>query len=320
MTRLVPVAVLCFTLAAQAAEMDRQALEERLREAGSRLALTEEQSAQARPILRSHFEAQTALLDEYGVDGSDPVDAGQFQALRRDLDANKAETSEKLAAILSAEQMAEFDRIQEERRKQVRKRFLAKGAEEIRARLALTEEQTGEVRPMLRNHFEAQLALMEKHGLEGSDQFDAGRFRSLRRDLDANKAETAGELAAILTPEQLAEFDKVQAERQKRVRKRVFAKGMEEIGARLALTEAQMAKARPILQDHLEGQLALLDKHDIDSGERPGIRKLRALRRDLDAQEGETAKKLAAILSTEQMAEYEKIQEERRERTRKARR
>ena len=320
MPRIVP-AMLCFALAAPlAAETDRQPLEERLRETGSRLALTDQQAAEVRPILQNHFAAQAALLEEYDRAGSDQVDAGRFQALRRDLDANRAETARKLAAILSAEQMAEFETIQAERQAQVRKRFLAKRVAEIRSRLDLGEQQIAEAGPILQSHFEGQLALMDEHDLDRSGPFDADQFRALRQDLEANKARTAEQLAAILTAEQIAEFDTLQAEGQQRIRKRVIARRMDQIGARLDLTEEQTTAVRPILQDHFDGQLALLEQHGIDSGERPKIRKLRALRRDLDAKEKETAEKLAAILSSEQMAEYNKIQDEQRERRKRTRR
>ena len=93
-----------------------------------------------------------------------------------------------------------------------------------------------------------------------------------------------------------------------------------EIRERLALTEEQAEATLPILRAAVEKQRAVLAEHGFDPGvragrggvERPGLRTLRKLRRDMDAVRAETAEKLAEVLDEEQLAEYGKIQEENR--------
>ena len=189
--------------------------------------------------------------------------------------------------------------------------------QETRLRLALTEEQMTEVRPILQDHFDAQMAIMDKYDMDGSSsRSDSQQLRTLRQALEANKAQTAERLGAILSAEQMAEFDKIQAEHKRQALERFREKRIEDIGARLALTEEQMTEVRPILQDHFDAQMTILDKYDIGNGKRPKLRKLRALRQDLKANKAQTTKRLAAILSAEQTAEFDKIQAEQKERTR----
>ena len=214
MTRRVLAATLFFAFAAQATEP----LEERLQETKSRLVLTEEQLTKVRPILQEHFAAQRAILDQYDIGRGKRPDAQQFRALRRALDASKAQTAKRLAGILSAEQMAEFDKIQAERKKQLYEQFLSKRIEDMGARLVLTEEQLTKVRPILQEHFAAQRAILDQYDIGRGKRPDAQQFRALRRALDASKAQTAKRLAGILSAEQMAEFDKIQAEQREQIR------------------------------------------------------------------------------------------------------
>ena len=91
-----------------------------------------------------------------------------------------------------------------------------------------------------------------------------------------------------------------------------------EIRERLALTGEQAGAALPILRAALEQHRAVLTAHGFDpharagGAERPGLRTLRKLRRDMDAVRAETAEKLAKVLDEEQLAEYRKIQDENR--------
>ena len=96
---------------------------------------------------------------------------------------------------------------------------------------------------------------------------------------------------------------------------------LQETKLRLGLTEEQMAQLKPVLTDHFDAQMAVLDKHGIAVGNRGdrgrlGLRKLRALRRDMDKISDNTSKRLSGILSKAQLAEFEKIQKEQRDQMR----
>lgn len=126
MTRIVFPALLLAGFLAWADEPNLSQLGARLDEAKARLALTEEQLAQVKPIIEEHVKTQLAVLDKYGIDIEARDDRKQLgfrkrRALRKDLENNKDKTVEKLAGILSAAQLAEFKKIQAEVRDQLRK-------------------------------------------------------------------------------------------------------------------------------------------------------------------------------------------------------
>lgn len=88
---------------------------------------------------------------------------------------------------------------------------------------------------------------------------------------------------------------------------------------RLELTDEQIEKARPVLENAVDKRDAILKKYgldeaSLDSGaKRPGRRSLRAMRGEMDELSDETIEDLRAILTAEQIDEYEALQTERRE-------
>lgn len=125
MRRIVFLAALLCVCLAWADEPDMSQLEARLGEVKARLALTEAQAAQVKPILEAYFEAQLAVLDKHGIDISDRDGRRRLgfrkrRALRKDLNRNMTETVAQLANVLSAAQLAEFENIQAARREQLR--------------------------------------------------------------------------------------------------------------------------------------------------------------------------------------------------------
>ena len=128
MMRIVCLALLLGAFLAGADEPDLSQFEARLGEVKARLALTEDQAAQIKPILEAHLKAQLALLNKHGIDLGSHEDRRRLgfrkrRALRKDLDSNRAATVARLANILSAAQLAEFENIQAERRKRLRKQL-----------------------------------------------------------------------------------------------------------------------------------------------------------------------------------------------------
>ena len=130
-TAALAIVAIGITPATAAAEDDHAAqLEERLAETKARLGLTDEQIEQITPILEAGFEAQMAVLDRHGIDledrgtgESERIGFRAMRALRGDLQEVRADTLEELGDVLTDEQMAEYRKIQEERRAELRERI-----------------------------------------------------------------------------------------------------------------------------------------------------------------------------------------------------
>ena len=109
-----------------------------------------------------------------------------------------------------------------------------------------------------------------------------------------------------------------QAQTQKDPAPGVNAQQIKEMATRLQLTDEQRQAIRPILRDQAQATRTILDKHGIDpqSGDRPSLPVLFALRRDMNQSRKVLEERLAAILNPEQMKEFRKITEERRKQIR----
>ena len=102
---------------------------------------------------------------------------------------------------------------------------------EARERLALTGEQAAAVAPILKAGAEKQAAVLKKHGMDPGARDGRGSaprlglraLRQLRREMDAVRAETLGELARVLDEEQVAEYRKIQDENRREMRRRIRA-------------------------------------------------------------------------------------------------
>ena len=94
---------------------------------------------------------------------------------------------------------------------------------------------------------------------------------------------------------------------------------IQEARERLNLTDEQTDQVVPILRAGFEALLVVLEEHGIDienrSGERnrPRLRQLRRLNRDLEEVRERTVEQLSDVLSDEQIEVYRELQEERRQ-------
>jgi hypothetical protein len=94
---------------------------------------------------------------------------------------------------------------------------------------------------------------------------------------------------------------------------------LEEARTRLALTEDQRTLAEPILRAGVERRMAMLRKYglvDADgrrTGQRPSLREARKLRGELDDVRDDTVRRLERVLTTAQIEEYKKLQNEMRD-------
>ncbi len=101
-------------------------------------------------------------------------------------------------------------------------------------------------------------------------------------------------------------------------------KRFEEARSRLELSDEQVELVVPIVLESFQRQKAVLERYGLDieklgSGDQPRLRfrQARKLSKELDGVRADTLKELDEILSPSQLKEYERLQSERREATRK---
>jgi Spy/CpxP family protein refolding chaperone len=108
----------------------------------------------------------------------------------------------------------------------------------------------------------------------------------------------------------------VLAESDREVR---FEERLAEAKERLDLSDEQLEQVKPVMQEATEAQRSILARYGIDleaeggSGNALGMREARKLRQDLSKVRADTLKKLDGILTDEQLEEFKKLQEERRQ-------
>ena len=100
--------------------------------------------------------------------------------------------------------------------------------EEIRDRLALTDEQKEAAAPILEAGIEKQRSIMEKFGVDPTARGERPRLglrdaRKMRGEMDAVREDTLELLAEVLTPEQIEEYKKIQEEARGKMRGRMRA-------------------------------------------------------------------------------------------------
>ena len=193
---------------------------------------------------------------------------------------------------------------------------------ELGTRLALSPGQEARVRSIFEEHLEVQTATFDKYDVDTSDRGDAEtvdlrRIRALRAELRMNHGKIERRLSEVLSVTQMAEFRRIRAEQEEKLRDRILSKRVDDIGARLELTPEQRERTRPVLEQHLEAQMTALDRHGVafskrDGDQRIGFKTLRRLRKDLDEIGERTLERLSAQLSATQFAAYEVLQAEQR--------
>lgn len=95
--------------------------------------------------------------------------------------------------------------------------------EEVRDRLALTDEQKAALEPVLRKDFERRIAILNEHGVtrESDERPSRREARALRRDLKAAKEEAEKEITRILDDRQMEEYRRIQDEAREAMRERI---------------------------------------------------------------------------------------------------
>ncbi len=123
------IALSAAPVSAQPSDADREAaaeqIQKRIEETSARLKLTDEQKPQVEAILRESAEKRQAILQDFGFEeGKRPnLRPRQKRDLRGQLNAVSEETTEKLSAILTDAQIAEYEVIKEEQSAAMRERI-----------------------------------------------------------------------------------------------------------------------------------------------------------------------------------------------------
>lgn len=102
-------------------------LEQQITDMTKRLALTEDQSEQIKPVIEKSIATRREILKKYGIDPASgdrqsfkKLSFSDKRKLRGELQDAKKATHEKLEAILSDAQMDEYKDIQKERKEKLR--------------------------------------------------------------------------------------------------------------------------------------------------------------------------------------------------------
>ena len=105
------------------------AIEQRVEEARGRLNLSNSQVEALAPVLERSMASQQSILSKYGVDLDSGTSVMQrlgrqnAMAMKKELDAVRADTFNAVDDILTDEQFDEFKRMQRERQAEMRKRM-----------------------------------------------------------------------------------------------------------------------------------------------------------------------------------------------------
>ena len=109
-----------------------------------------------------------------------------------------------------------------------------------------------------------------------------------------------------------------QAQEPAQYRDAVLSQLAQQLGDEIGLDDERMVAFETIYVEHVENRIAVFRKHGISAGaeERPGIRTLMALRRDLRAVDEATIERLSTLLTEEELDAYRAGVELQRERNR----
>lgn len=93
-------------------------------------------------------------------------------------------------------------------------------------RLGLTDDQKEQVEPVLEQAASKRDRILAKYGINPDNPNNSKKprlrtMRSVKKEMDALREDTASKLKGILTAEQLSEYEQVQKERQEAMRERM---------------------------------------------------------------------------------------------------
>lgn len=183
-----------------------------------RLDLTAEQRALLTPIIEESFDRHREIEKKYGKQERE-----LRRAARKEKHAVESGLEGQLASVLTAEQIQEYQKLQDDRRSHrregTRRHERGKGMRgdrmspdrvlmQLSERLDLSAEQEDRFLPILEENFDQRRVLFES--LRSQEVIERSAVRRQMEDLAAGLEEQA---AAVLTAEQMEEFRQIQEER-----------------------------------------------------------------------------------------------------------
>ena len=183
-----------------------------------RLDLTAEQKELLAPIIEESFDRHREIEKKYGKQERE-----LRRASRKERRAVESGVEGQLASFLTAEQMEEYQKLQDDRRSNRRDGKHRHGRGEgmrgggtspdralmhLSERLDLTAEQEDRLLPVIEDSFEQRRELFES--LRSQEVIERSVVRRQMEDLAAGLEEKA---AGVLTAEQMEEFRQIQEER-----------------------------------------------------------------------------------------------------------
>ena len=170
------------------------------------------------------------------------------------------------------------------------------------ARLKLTDDQAGKIRPLLTAH----LAGVRQMFMDYSDP-GGGQLPALMQEFRERRDRFRTSLEPILTPPQMQEFEVIRKEVDGSLRDTICDERLAILKARLSLTPDQETRLRPILRENFEKKRELVAIMTAPTGG-PAARK--APTAQFAAVQSRTETQLRQILNAQQMAAYEAYRDE----------
>jgi hypothetical protein len=114
----------------QLTDEQRARLEARMEEIRSRLDLSDVQKAQLEPVLRKDLETRAEVLRRHGMtrEGGERPGRREMRAIRQELKTVREATDAEVERILDARQLAEYRKIQDEARDEMRERLRSRSS------------------------------------------------------------------------------------------------------------------------------------------------------------------------------------------------
>ncbi len=187
-------------------------MERMIAELNGKLELSKEQWEKVKPALGEKSEELKKSISEY-------VDKGylQMEEMSRKLKGVSEDTEQKLTAFLNSEEMEKLksylDKMDEDAIREARDKLVA----ELAGVLALTEEQLGELKPVLEDSMSRMSRLID--GLA-----DRGRsgWEDFEKEYKALTDELKKKLGELLEDRQMDRFEEYEQEKQDKI-ERAFA-------------------------------------------------------------------------------------------------
>lgn len=186
-------------------------LDRRVEALDAQLDLSDEQAQEIRGILE---QQRAAAREHAGGSDSQPSPAALAE-----LRAIRAETRERIEAVLNAEQIAAYRRYIEQQQAQRADTLLERNLAMLTERLDLSPEQVEAIRPVLAERMSRMQAALPEP--------DSGRRarRKAMREMRAVARDTDQQMAAILSADQMEAYEALRDERRARMREQLQQHG-----------------------------------------------------------------------------------------------